>query len=99
MYRFAPLRTLSLHASHVHPCTNDAPTYEESRFHRRAKNVGRGHSATQNLLSWAGSARKRPCTQGSQAQTWRKTIDSAGRGAQTSSNKRKRGEGRGGGVE
>ena len=25
--------------------TNDAPLYEESRFHRRAKNVSRGHSA------------------------------------------------------
>ena len=43
-----------------------SPTSEECE----PRTLGR----SQNLLSWAGSARKRPCTQGSQAQTWQKTT-------------------------
>ena len=55
------------------PSPNDAPKNEESRLHRRAKNVSRGHSAITEPAFHGPAARGSAHARlGSQAQTWQK---------------------------
>ena len=100
MYRFAPLRTLSLHASHVHPCTNERTKSMRSLVSTDERRCGPRTLGNTEPAFMGQQRAEAPMHTRIPGANLAKNYRLGGKG---SSNKlkqnRKRGEGRGGGVE